>query len=199
MIPSRPRCIVPPLVLCLALTLACSSNPEPPGPGETWGAVPDLRGHRVLLLPTQLREGVARQLTPDPELAHALGSRGETVDWVLPAETRRALDRSPGMGARMRGLPVGIFLQAQVRRIGDPLFRDIRRLAELTGAEVVLIPVEIRYGENGAYEVAAALVNGTSGRVYWFGVIQGDEGPPGDAATLASMADALALALLPLG
>jgi hypothetical protein len=99
----------------------------------------------------------------------------------------------------MRGLPVGIFLQAQVRRIGDPLFRDIRRLAELTGAEVVLIPVEIRYGENGAYEVAAALVNGTSGRVYWFGVIQGDEGPPGDAATLASMADALALALLPLG
>jgi hypothetical protein len=185
-------------VFVLFFTIGCSSNPPPPGPGESWGAVPDLRGHRVLLLPVQLEAGVPPDLNPDAELAHAVRSRGGSVDWVLPEEAEEVVRRAPGLNARVTGLPVGIFLQARVKRVGDPLFRDVRQLAELTGAEVTLIPVEVRYGEGEGYQVAAAILNPRSGRVYWYGVVEGEAGSAEDPRALASMADALARALFPL-
>lgn len=187
------------LALFLLGGTGCSSSPAPPGPGEATGALPDLRSRTVMVLPVQLKRGVPRGVLADSELAHALRTRGEAVSWVFPPELEEALERSPGVPARITGLPVQFFLQAQVNRVGDPLFGHLYRLAGLTGADVALIPVELRYGEAGTYTLAAALVATRNGSVAWYGVMEGEPGGAEDPATLASLAERMARALLPLG
>ncbi len=187
------------LLLLGLIPVACGSKPSPPpAPGDVRGAVPDLRGHRVLVLPVQLRNGVPESITIDEEVAYALSSRSDKVSWAFPSEVEESLRRSPGITTTLHNLPVGIFLQAEVNRIGDPLYGDIRRLTTLAGADIALIPVELAYAE-GAYNLAAVLLNPVTGRVFWFSVIGGKVGPMDDPGTLASVSDALARALLPLG
>ncbi len=188
-----------PLALAVLMAGGCASHKGPPGPGESRGAVPDLRGHKVLVLPVQLREGVPAGVTPDEELAYAFRARGAGVQWAFPPDVEGALRRSPGLSARQRDLPVGIFLQAEVERIGDPLYGEIRRLAALVGADVALIPIELRYGQEGAYRITAALLSVATGRVAWLGVRMGATGGVEEPGTLASLAEALARALLPMG
>ncbi|MFC1575849.1 hypothetical protein ACFL5A_04325 [Gemmatimonadota bacterium] len=186
-------------LLAVAAFGGCASKTAPLSPGEGRGAIPDLRGRQVLVFPVQLQQGVPRGTLPDAELAHALRSRGAQVLWSFPPDVERALSRSPGVTARMRDLPVGFFLLAEVERVGDPIYGEIRRLGALTGADVALLPIELRYGEEGAYRLTVALIGVQSGRVGWFGVVQGEAGGAEDPASLASMADALARAILPLG
>lgn len=185
--------------LALGLVLAaCASNPSPPVPGDTRGGVPDLRGHRVLVLPVQLRQGTSSGVTIDEEIAYALPARSERVSWVFPPEVEGILRRSPGVAATVHDLPVGIFLQAEVNRIGDPLYGEIRRLTTLVGADIALIPVALDYAE-GAYNLSVALVSPVTGRVLWFSILQGEAGPADAPATLASISDTLARALVPMG
>ena len=136
----------------------------------------------------------------DAELAFGLQSRGEGVGWILPGALQRAMERSPGLGVRIRGLPVGMFLTSEVRRVGDPLYGDIRRLGELVDARVALIPVRLWAGAGeetpGAARLAATLIDVRTGRVVWFGVVEGDPHAPADPRLLASAADALARTLL---
>jgi len=121
------------------------------------------------------------------------------VTWVFPPDVDEILTRSPGVSARIRDLPVGVFLRTEVERIGDPLYGELRRLSALTGAGVALIPVELRFAEDGAYRMTAALVALRSGMVNWLGVVEGEEGPAKDPGALASVADRLARAILPFG
>ena len=183
--------------LGLALA-ACASGPEQLLPGEARGAVPDLRGRRVMVLPVQIRDGVPSGVTIDEEIAYALSAREENVSWVFPPEVEGILRRSPGVEASLHGLAVGIFLQVEVRRIGDPLYGQIRRLTTLAGADVALIPVQLSYGADGRFSLAAAILTPVTGRVVWFGIIQGEEGAMDAPGTLASVTDALARAILPL-
>ena len=83
--------------------------------------------------------------------------------------------------------------------MGDPLFGHLLRLGGVTGADVALIPVELKYGEGGAYNLAVALVGTRTGRVNWFGVVEGQGGDAGSPATMASIAEVLARTLLPFG
>jgi len=191
------RAGVLPIFLGLLLG-ACASQSAPPAPGDVRGGMPDLRGHRVLVLPVQIRAGSPSGVTIDEEIAYALSTRGERVSWVFPDEVEATLRRSPGVQANLYNLPVGIFLQAEVNRIGDPLYGDIRRLTTLAGADIALLPIALEYGQ-GEYDLTAALLNPVTGRVLWFAVVQGGEGPAGAPATLASVSDALARAVLPLG
>ena len=139
-------CVRLSLAVCLGLAVtACSSTGEPPRPGEPQGRVPDLRGRSVLVLPVQLRERVPFDVTGDEEIAYALPARSDQVTWVLPAQVEGILRRSPGVEANLHGLPVGIFLQAEVNRIGDPLYGEIRRMTTLVGADFALIPVQLEY------------------------------------------------------
>ena len=187
------------LMLAVLPVWGCASRPGPPGPGEFRGVVPDLRGQRVLVLPVQLRGSVPDGPLADAELAHALRTLGQGVGWVFPPEVDELLARSPGVSALIRELPVGVFLRAEVERIGDPLYGDLRRLSALTGAGIALIPVELRYSEAGAYRITAALVSLRSGRVDWQGVVEGDVRAEEDPAALASAAEKLARAVLPFG
>jgi hypothetical protein len=95
-----------------------------------------------------------------------------------------------------------MFLQAEVRRIGDPLFGQLRRLAALADGRLALIPIAVRHRADtperpGAIEVVATLLDATSGDVFWFGVVEGVPGGGADPRALASAADALARRLLP--
>jgi hypothetical protein len=176
---------------------ACASGGSTSGPNETRGAVPDLRGRTVLVLPTQLKDRVPNGVTIDEEVAYALGARSDAIDWVFPEEVESILRRSRGIQAQTRNLPVEMFLQAEVRRVGDPLYGEIRRLTTLAGADVAIIPVLLRYGEDGAYHMIATLLHPVTGRVLWFGTVDGAVGGAEEPGPLASVADALAQAVVP--
>jgi len=152
-----------------------------------------------MVLPVQLKAGLPESLTVDAEVAHALRVRGGEVSWVFAPELDEILQRSPGVQARTRGLPVQIFLQAEVERVGDPLFGNLVRLAALTGADVALIPVELAYSDTGSFRIGAALIATRTGRVSWYGVLEGAQGDLENPGTLASVAETLARALLPFG
>jgi hypothetical protein len=115
---------------------------------------------------------------------------------------RSALASSPGLDAPIEGLPVGMFSQAEVRRVGDPLFGYLRRMSALVGSDMALIPVFVRYRPESAerrsgIEVAAALISARNGQVLWFGVVEGAAGAADDPGSLASAAEALGRRLVP--
>lgn len=181
------------------LLSGCASTGEAPKAGDPQGPVPDLRGSRVMVLPVQLLAGVPSGVTIDEEIAYALPTRGPRVSWVLPDEIDGILRRSPGINATTRNLPVGVFLQAEVNRIGDPLYGELRRMATLVGADFAFIPVQLSFTEEGLYTLAAVILDPGSGRVSWFGIIQGEAGAADAPGTVASVVDALARAILPFG
>lgn len=152
-----------------------------------------------MVLPIQLKNSVPTGVLADEEVAHALGSRGEGVTWVFPPDLEQALERSPGVPARIFGLPVQVFDQAEVNRIGDPLYGNLLRLSTMTGADVALLPTKLEYAETGAYVLGAAVIAARTGRVSWYGVVEGIAGEAENPAALASVADLLARTLLPFG
>jgi len=187
------------VVVGLVGSLACGGMTAP-GPDSPPAAVPDLRGARVMLFPVQSVQGVGPGA--DAELAFALDQRGPDVDWVFPNELARAMAASPGMQMRLEGLPVGMFLRAQVERVGDPLYGNLRRISALVDSELALIPVVARHRpttaeRTGAIEIAAALIAVRTGYVLWYGLVEGEAGAGDDPRALASAADALGRRLLP--
>jgi hypothetical protein len=200
-------------VVVTALSLgACSSRESPPEAGTMRGGVPDMRGETVMLLPTQDIFGVGGD--PDAEIAFALQNRSDGIEWVLPAELDRVVGRSPTLEVNVHALAVGVFLQGEVERIGDPLFRDLLQISALTGGQLALIPVQVRYRPpptpdpdapsteastpaQGAVEIVATLIETRGGHVLWFGILDGDPGAADDPAALASAADRMARVLVP--
>jgi hypothetical protein len=153
-----------------------------------------------MLYPTQAIQGFRGDV--DAEIAFALSQRPGQTTWVLPAEMRRALASSPGLDTRLEGLPVGMFSQVEVRRVGDPLYGYLRRMAALVSSDVAVIPVSARYRlatatEPAAIEIATAIISARTGQVLWYGIVAGDQGPADDPRSLASAADALSRRLLP--
>lgn len=187
------------VLLLAALSAACGGrSSEPPGPGTSSGFPPDLRGRRVLVLPVQQNLGVRGE--PDAELAFGLRERDVSVTWIFPDEVEEAMRRSPGMQAELRGLPVGQFLMAEVERVGDPLYGNLRRLSTLVDADAVLLPVQISLerepGPEPTVRVWTALVEVRSGRVLWFSILDGGAFPADDPRGLASAVDVMARSLL---
>lgn len=183
--------------LALLVLASCASRSSaPPTPGYERGVVPELRGQRVILLPLQMRSGGHSDL--GRELEYAVGQAGGQVDWVMPEATRAILERSPGTGILIDQLPVRAFLAGELQRVGDPLFGDLYRLGALVGAPLAFLPIESRARVEDAtetIEISAALLDVRTGRVVWFGVVEGAPGPPGALATSASAADVLAARL----
>lgn len=191
------------LLLVAAVAAAgCARRTATPTAGANRGAVPSLLGVAVMVLPVQVQRGVAGDASA--ELADALSARGEGVRWVMPAALRSMVARSPALDVPVDALQVGVFLQAEVDRIGDPLYGQLRRLAALSDGRLALVPIEVRHRPDvperpGAVEVVATLIDTSTGRVFWFGIVEGEPGGASDPRALASAADALARRLLPPG
>ncbi len=186
-------------LLAAVLAFGCGGNAPAPVAGDSEGFVPDLRGRQVMVFPVQIQAGVPGDA--NPEIVFALQARGAEVDWIFPNELEALLARSPSVDSAVRGLPVGIFLRAEVQRIGDPLYGQLRRLAALTGSDIALIPVAVRPGAEGVggvsvVEIAATLLNVRTGQVIWFGIVAGRPGSVADFGSVASAVEALAETLL---
>lgn len=201
----RPFLSFAPLGFVLLLLAACGGGTDEP-PLSTIPAA-GMAGQRMLVVPVQRPGDYAADA--DNELAYALQSRRGTDSWVFPDEARRTLVRSPGMDAPLDALPVDVFLQAEVERVGDPLYGMLRRATAVTGTNRVLIPVGISFREaepereppleESAVEVLAAVVEVVSGRVVWLNVARGEVETPDDPAGLPRAMEALAALLLPAG
>ncbi len=186
-------------LLAAVLAFGCGRTAEPPTAGSFEGFIPDLRGERVMVFPVQIRSGVPGDASP--EIDFALRTRTAEVDWIFSDELEAVLARSPSVDSAVRGLPVGVFLRAEVRRIGDPLFGQLLRLGTLVNSDIALIPVTVRAGAEGAggtsvVEIVATILDVRSGRVIWFGVVGGTPGSVSDFASVASAAEAFAETLL---
>ena len=160
---------------------------------------PTLRGRQVMVFPVQLGSGLPGDASP--EIVFALRSRTDAVAWIFPDELEAIKERSPAVDIAVSGLPVGVFLSAEVKRIGDPLYGLLRRLGALTDSDIAVIPVTVRAGAEGVggtsvVEIVATIVNVRTGRVIWFGVVGGRPGSVADFGTVASAVEALAETLL---
>ena len=185
-------------VTAIMVTACGGGSSPPPGPGTTSGIAPDLRGRRVMVLPVQQVLGVRGD--PNAEIAFGLAERNAEITWTLPSEVEEALRRSPGVRADTRRLPVGQFLSAEVQRIGDPLYGELRRLSSLVEAEAVLIPVQASLesdpGLDPTVRLWTALIEVRTGRVLWFSILDGEAFPASDPRGLASAVDVMARSLL---
>lgn len=187
------------LGLLVVLAGCGSRTAPPPEPGTQRGMPPDLRGRTAMVLPVQQVLGVPGDL--DAELLFGLRSRGADIEWVEPEALDRALQRSPSLSARTRGLPVGQFLAAEVLRIGDPLFGELFRLSSLVNAQAAVLPVQgvlVQEIDDPAPRVrmTVALIETRSGIVSWFGILEGDPYPIDDPRLIASAVDEVARTLL---
>lgn len=190
------------LAAIAAMSAGCASGGTAPGAGMNSGFVPDMRGVTVMLLPVQDTRGLPRQNSAESEVVFALTERSDEVDWVTPEALRATAERTPGLDFGLERLPVGVFMQREVQRIGDPLYGHLRRLGAVENSDIALIPVQVRFrpgsvDQPGAIEIAATLIQARSGRVIWFGIVDGEASGPDDAAALARAANNLARTLLP--
>ena len=165
------------LVTMVVVSAGCASTAAPPAPGQSRGVPPDLRGRTVILLPVQQNLGVRGDV--DAEIRFTFSDRGREVDWVFEDDVQEVLDRTPGMDTRTRGLPVSVFGAAEVERVGDPLYGQLRRMSALV---------------NGLPRVrlTATLIEPRTGRVMWYGIEEGGDFDQGDPRALASAVEALA-------
>ncbi len=135
------------------------------------------------------------------EIDFALRTKTSAVGWIFSDELDAIVARSPAVDTAVRGLPVRVFLGAEVERIGDPLYGQLRRMGALTGSDVALIPVALRPGVDGVdgastVEIVETLLNVRTRRVIWFGVVAGRPGSVTDFGTVASAVEELAETLL---
>ena len=152
-----------------------------------------------MVFPVQLASGVPGDASP--EIDFALRTRTAEVTWIFSDELEAIKLRAPAVDISVTGLPVGIFLNAEVQRIGDPLYGRLLRMGALTDSDIALIPVMVRAGAEGVggtsvVEIVATIVNVRTGRVIWFGVVGGRPGSVADFGTVASAVEALAETLL---
>jgi hypothetical protein len=180
---------------------ACGGPAPPPQPGQMRGTPPDLRGRRVAILPVQIVSGVPGDA--DAEIEYAFRGRSRDVAWIGRDEIAEAVARAPGLDTRTNGLPVGDFLRAEVRRIGDPLFGQLRRMAALVDADAVFLPVALTWEANQNVEDAdprvrltATLISPRTGQVLWFGISEGDDFERTDPRALVSAVERVARTML---
>ncbi len=187
------------MALVPAVAACASAAPQgPPEAGEQRGGLPMLSGQEVLLLPVQ-RPDLDREAV-DREFAFALEARAGGVEWIGPDEMRRVMGRSV-MDVPIDRLPIDMFFQAEVTRVGDPVYGMLRRVAALTDATAALIPLSVvmrpeATGVEPGLESMATLLDLRTGRVLWLATVEAP-GDPEAPATLARLADVLARALQP--
>jgi hypothetical protein len=108
----------------------------------------------------------------------------------------RALQGAGRIEVDARSLSVRDFQRARLRSIGDPLYGELRRVGALLDARLAILPLGAVWITEqtgvGRVHISVVLIDTFGGDVLWQGVVAGAPGARGDAATIASTAQALA-------
>jgi hypothetical protein len=196
-------------VACSRTTMPGASDPQPP--------IPDLAGRTIMVLPVQLAVptiGLPQAADPavppallspamlqalDGELGYWLQERAPRTRWVEASAVEAAVARTPMLEVNPRGLTIRDFQRARLESIGDPLYGELRRLGALMDARAALLPVGALWVAErtggGRVHLVLALIDTVGGDVLWYGAIAGTQGERGDAAVVASVAQAVAQAI----
>jgi hypothetical protein len=199
------------LVVVALLLCGCARRVQPPSadvPADR--PFPDMSGRDVMVMPVQgATPSIAVPLTStavaltsdartslEAELSFWLPDAAPRVRWLLPAAVERAARNAPTLGVHVRELQIQELLRARLQSIGDPLYTELRQVALLTNVRPALVPIgAVWIGDadgTGRVHLAAALIDTHGGAVLWNGVVAGTRGPAVNAATIASVAQALA-------
>ncbi|MFQ5679522.1 MAG: hypothetical protein ACE5HP_08680 [Gemmatimonadota bacterium] len=197
--------------------------------GEELPVVP--AGVAVVVLPLQSAQPTAGGAWPggaesldatleafSAELAFAFAEERGAAGWAMPRQVRERTARNPMVGVDPRHLSYQGLLRKPKKRdqIYEPLHGQLRKLAALFGARLVLLPLAIWYesepprqtatrGSSGEAATPAegrgvlllALVDVRRSAVLWHGTIAGDVAPPRSPALLATLAQRVAHQLSP--
>jgi hypothetical protein len=161
------------------------------------GAVPtiSLPGSADPAVPPMLLSAEQRQAL-NGELAFWLQERAPRARWIGADAVERAVRGSPMIDVRVGELTVRDFQRARLQSIGDPLYGELRRVGSLVDARVALLPIGALWVTEqtgaGRVHLTVALIDTFGGDVLWYGVVAGAPGARGDAAVIASTAQALA-------
>lgn len=200
------------LILVFALVAACSKRVPPAKPGpDTQGLLPpDLSSLTVMVLPTQppprgskLIAGSAEPVPGlDSEIAFFLADQAPRVHWVMSDAVIKAARNARSIGVHPDALAVAAFSTTRLKRIGDPLWGDLRLLGEVTNARYAVLPFSAGFapdsaGGTGRVEIGAAIIDTGNGNVLWTGYAAGEHGPQDARSVIASAARALAHKIAP--
>jgi len=120
------------------------------------------------------------------------------VTWQNQDSIRRALRRSPGIGAAdPTRLATGFLLARRVEAVPDPLWSSLRAVVALTGARMAFVPVAVKLdGRDGAVTAtyAMALIDVRRGQLAWRGRVTGQPAASAEAALVSA-----AVAAVPSG
>jgi len=151
------------------------------------------------------------------ELAFALGEEDGAESWALPADVEKRLARNPMMKIDARHLSYHGLVRKPDRRdqIYEPLHSQLRQIAALFDARIVILPIVLWYRpatpEEEAAAIEAGLENPKLGRaallaavidvrrsaVLWHGTIEGARGEPLSRMILTTLALRAAAQLAP--
>ena len=143
------------------------------------------------------------------ELAFAFGEEEGAASWVMPDQVTARLERNPMIRVSPERLSYhGLLREPEPNaQIYEPLHSQLRQVAALFNARIVVLPLSVWYEPPSAEERQAAQVSGGEdsqvwGRavmltaiidvrrsaVLWHGLIEGDRGEPTSRMLLTSLA-----------
>jgi hypothetical protein len=177
--------------VAVAGAAGCGPRPLPVTPA------PALDGHRIMLLPVRVTDPPAL----DAELAARLPERSAAVEWVLPQELQRAMDRAPALRVRLDAMPREIVDGGRRGpHLVDPAYGTVRLLGAVVDATLALVPVAVRQPDATSpneLELTVALVDIRGGQVLWIRSVKGLSGDGSQQGAAAAVAEALARTLIP--
>lgn len=199
------------MLLALALAIAACGGraaESPPAPA----AVPlaNLAGQRVLLLPTphinlsvdsgpalaQPRESTLAAL--DSAVERALAARARTVSWVSVSQVARTSRRNATMAPDPYALSSESLRRPAVRAqtsLVEPLASQLRSLAALNDARLLLYPLDLRLQRGSGTSRATlrvALIDARLSQVLWIGDVAGRSADSSLTSLFESVAGSLA-------
>jgi hypothetical protein len=197
-------------IIALAVSLAaCAHRSNPvPTPDAPAAPAPDLSSLTVMILPAQAPpSGSSVRAQPgepvpglDAEIGFFLTEQAPRVHWVSSDAVKKGAARAQSIHVDPAALSVLQFSTARIRRIGDPLWGDLRLLGEVMNARYAVLPFAAGFapdsgasaGGSGRVEIGAAIIDTGNGNVLWTGYAAGEHGQEGAPAVIASAARELA-------
>lgn len=168
------------LALCSPGTLHAQGGKAAPAPALM---VSSIAGQYLPVLP--LTYVIVGEAVPDTTIpkAHAalvawadsivqeeILARGPEVNWISGAELRRKTRSAPGMVSSPDRLGQAALRFANIKRLPDPLFSNVRTIVALSNGRLVLVPAAVHFtavGDSVRAETILVLADGRTGTIIW--------------------------------